>query len=102
SSATQTRAPSRAKTSAMPRPMPCPAPVTIATLPASLTRSRRCRRRSRFEPAVERPRPPLVREDRVLDRAPHAPLHVDGDADALHELERLVAVLLLRIRVDFE
>src|SRR5439155_2329331 len=35
SSATHTRAPSRANTSAIPRPMPWPAPVTSATLPAS-------------------------------------------------------------------
>ena len=35
----------------------------------------------------------------MLDRLAHAALRA-GDADALHELERLVAVLLLGVRVD--
>src|SRR5262249_39957988 len=106
SSATQTRAPSRANTSAMPRPMPWPAPVTIATLPASRPMaglSRRAVERAPLVPAaVQRPPPPLVGEDRVLDRLAHAALHVRRRADALHELERLVAVLLLGVGVHLE
>src|SRR6185295_16204371 len=98
SSATQTLAPSRAKRSAMPRPMPWPAPVTSATLPAS--RPSECS--WLVEPAVERPGAPLVREDGVLDRLTHAALDVGRGAHALHELERLVAVLLLGVGVHLQ
>src|ERR671931_955603 len=61
------------------------------TLPAR----RAVERAGLVEPAVERPRPPLVGEDRVLDRLAHAALDVGAGAHALHQLERLVAVFLL-------
>src|SRR5207249_3038559 len=54
------------------------------------------------QPAVQRPRSPLVGDDRVLDRLPDPALDVRRGAHALHQLERLVAVLLLGIRVDLE
>src|SRR5438552_10915524 len=98
SSATHTFAPSRARTSAIPRPIPWPAPVTSATLPSS----RPIERAGLLEPAVEGPRPPFVGEDRVLDRLAHAALHVGAPAHALHQLERLVAVLLLGVGVHLE
>src|SRR5437773_4560756 len=98
SSATHTFAPSRARTSAIPRPIPWPAPVTSATLPSS----RPIERAGLLEPAVEGPRPPFVGEDRVLDRLAHAALHVGARAHALHQLERLVAVLLLGVGVHLE
>jgi hypothetical protein len=52
----------------MPRPMPWPAPVTSATLPAS----RPIEAPGLVEPAVQRARAPLVRDDGVLDRLPDA------------------------------
>src|SRR6185295_19799957 len=87
-----------ANTSAMARPMPWPAPVTIATLPAS----RPIEGARLVEPAVERPRPHLVGEDRVLDRLAHAALDVRRHAHPLHQLERLVTVLLLGVGVYLE
>src|SRR5262245_26350790 len=98
SSATHTRAPSRANTSAIPRPMPWPAPVTIATLPAS----RPTLPGLLVEPAVEGVRPPLVGDDGVLHGLAHAALDVGRGAHALHQLERLVAVLLLGVRMHLE
>src|SRR6185503_16462421 len=95
SSATTTFAPSRANTSAMPRPMPWPAPVTSATLPAS----RPIEGPGFIEPTIQRECPPLVGDDRVLDRLADALLDVRRGAHALHQLERLVAVLLLRVGV---
>src|SRR5437867_1606948 len=97
-SGTHTVAPARARTRAIPRPLPWAAPVTSATLPSS----RPIERAGLLEPAVEGPRPPLVGEDRVLDRLAHAALHVGARAHPLHQLERLVAVLLLGVGVHLE
>src|SRR6516162_4600174 len=104
SSATQTLAPSRAKTRAMARPMPWPAPVTIATLPSSRPIARLAPpppSRS-VEPAVEGPGAPLVGQDRVLDGLADATLDRRGDAALLHQLERLVAVLRLGVGVHLQ
>src|SRR5262245_22864311 len=104
SSATHTRAPSRASACAMARPMPWPAPVTIATFPSRrpIRHLPSSGRLSSVEPAVQRPGAPLVGQDRVLDGAAHALLHVRCGAHALHQLQRLVAVLRLRVGVHLE
>src|SRR5262249_39940515 len=54
------------------------------------------------EPAIEGPGAPLVGQDRVLDGLADAPLDRRGDAALLHQLQRLVAVLSLRIGVHLE